>query len=51
MVDALKQADDSGRAAALVHFVGRVNADEAAALREALAKLEADQEGRPRPFG
>lgn len=51
MVDALQQADDSGRAAALVHFVGRVNADEAAALREALANLEADQEGQPRPNG
>ncbi|SDD45251.1 Predicted transcriptional regulator [Rhodococcus tukisamuensis] len=42
MVDALKQADESqGRAAALVHFVGQVNADEAAALRQALAALEA----------
>ncbi|WP_413768598.1 BlaI/MecI/CopY family transcriptional regulator [Rhodococcus pyridinivorans] len=42
MVDALDQADETaGRAAALVHFVGRVGADEAAALRAALAKLEA----------
>ena len=42
MVDALQQADESsGRAAALMHFVGQVGADEAAALRDALAKLEA----------
>ncbi|MCD2118672.1 MULTISPECIES: BlaI/MecI/CopY family transcriptional regulator [Rhodococcus] len=42
MVDALDQADETaGRAAALVHFVGFVGADEAAALRAALAKLEA----------
>ncbi len=42
MVDALDQADETaGRAAALVHFVGRVGADEAAALRAALADLEA----------
>src|SRR6478735_10597437 len=42
MVDALDQAHASdGRVAALVHFVGRVGADEAAALREALAALEA----------
>ncbi len=35
MVDALAQAPESGgRAAALVHFVGQVNADEADALRE-----------------
>ena len=41
MVDALDQADRSGgRAAALVHFVGRVSADEAAALRQALAALD-----------
>ncbi|MBY6350582.1 BlaI/MecI/CopY family transcriptional regulator [Rhodococcoides corynebacterioides] len=41
MVDALDQADRSGgRAAALVHFVGRVSADEAAALRRALAALD-----------
>lgn len=48
MVDALQQADaSSGRAAALVHFVGQVGAEEAAALREALAKLEADNEVNP----
>jgi predicted transcriptional regulator len=42
MVDALAQAEDSGdRQAALVHFVERVGADEAAALRRALAELEA----------
>jgi predicted transcriptional regulator len=42
MVDALDQAADSGsREAALVHFVERVGADEAAALRRALADLEA----------
>ena len=42
MVDALHQAaDPSGRQAALVHFVERVGADEAAALRRALAELEA----------
>lgn len=42
MVDALQQADESaGRAAALVHFVGQVGADEADALRAALAELEA----------
>ena len=40
MVDALDQAADSGdRQAALVHFVERVGADEAAALRRALAEL------------
>lgn len=45
MVDALQQADASaGRAAALMHFVGQVGADEAAALRAALAKLEADND-------
>ncbi|WP_420753956.1 BlaI/MecI/CopY family transcriptional regulator [Rhodococcus sp. O3] len=43
MVDALDQADSRGRTAALVHFVGRVGADEAAALREALAALEAKE--------
>jgi predicted transcriptional regulator len=44
MVDALQQADKSGsRAAALVHFVGLVGADEADALREALAALEAKE--------
>lgn len=42
MVDALEQASDSGsREAALVHFVERVGADEADALRRALAELEA----------
>ena len=41
MVDALAQAPESGgRAAALVHFVGQVNADEADAPREALAARE-----------
>ncbi|QIX50650.1 BlaI/MecI/CopY family transcriptional regulator [Rhodococcus sp. DMU1] len=50
MVDALEQADESaGRVAALVHFIGRVNPDEAAALREALAALEAEEEGHARP--
>jgi BlaI family transcriptional regulator, penicillinase repressor len=42
MVDALHQASDTGsRQAALVHFVERVGADEAEALRRALAELEA----------
>jgi predicted transcriptional regulator len=42
MVDALGQASDTGgRQAALVHFVERVGADEAEALRRALAALEA----------
>ena len=42
MVDALHQAADSGdRQAALVHFVERVGADDAAALRRALADLQA----------
>jgi predicted transcriptional regulator len=42
MVDALDQVSDSGsRKAALVHFVERVGADEADALRLALAELEA----------
>lgn len=41
MVDALAQASNSGdREAALVHFVERVGADEADALRRALADLE-----------
>lgn len=41
MVDALSQAADSGdRQSALVHFVERVGADEADALRRALAVLE-----------
>ena len=48
MVDALSQAEDSGgRQAALVHFVERVGADEAAALRRALAELEASQRNTP----
>ncbi|MDL9937263.1 BlaI/MecI/CopY family transcriptional regulator [Gordonia sp. ABSL1-1] len=42
MVDALSEADAPGsRHAALVSFVGRVGADEAAALRRALDELEA----------
>jgi predicted transcriptional regulator len=42
MVDALDQAADSGgRHAALVHFVERVGADEADALRRALDDLKA----------
>src|SRR6478735_5367098 len=47
MVDALDQASDSGgRQAALVHFVERVGAGEAAALRRALAELETkDRDG------
>lgn len=41
MVDALAQAENSGdRHAALVHFVERVQADEADALRRALVELE-----------
>lgn len=41
MVDALHQASDTGsRQSALVHFVERVAADEADALRRALAELE-----------
>lgn len=41
MVDALDQAADSGgRRAALMHFVERVGADEADALRRALADLD-----------
>lgn len=51
MVDALDQAADSGsREAALVHFVERVGADEAAALRRALAELE-DKHQAERPAG
>ena len=47
MVDALDQARDFGaRRAALVHFVERVGADEAAALRRALSELEAQQSNR-----
>jgi predicted transcriptional regulator len=48
MVDALAEAEDSGgRQAALVHFVERVGADEAEALRRALAELEANQRDTP----
>lgn len=48
MVDALDQAEDSrSKHAALVHFVEQVGIDEAAALRSALAKLEADQPSTP----
>ena len=47
MVDALDQAADSvDRRAALMHFVERVGADEADALRDALADLESRH--RPR---
>jgi predicted transcriptional regulator len=46
MVDALAQADESSsRAGALMHFVGQVSADEAAALRVALEKLEVAEKG------
>lgn len=52
MVDALDQADETaGRAAALVHFVGRVGADEAEALRAALAELESQQAGNAADLG
>ncbi|NUS42937.1 MAG: transcriptional regulator [Mycobacteriaceae bacterium] len=45
MVDALQQADAAGgRTAALVHFVGQVTPEEAAAMRDALARLEADND-------
>jgi len=48
MVDALDQVSDSGsRQAALVHFVERVGADEAAALRRALAELESKHSESP----
>ncbi|MBV8861377.1 MAG: BlaI/MecI/CopY family transcriptional regulator [Mycobacterium sp.] len=48
MVDALDQAADSGsRQAALVHFVGRVGADEAEALRRALDELESGSRHAP----
>jgi len=48
MVDALDQVADSGsREAALVHFVERVGADEAAALRRALAELESKHRESP----
>src|ERR1700758_3230716 len=52
MVDALDQAADSGsRQAALVHFVERVGADEADALRRALAELEANQRNNAQSAG
>ena len=52
MVDALDQAADSGsREAALVHFVERVGADEAAALRRALAELESKHHVSPSTGG
>jgi predicted transcriptional regulator len=52
MVDALDQAADSGsREAALVHFVERVGADEAAALRRALAELETKHRTPPPASG
>jgi predicted transcriptional regulator len=48
MVDALDQAADTGdRQAALVHFVERVGADEAEALRRALDELEASHRKAP----
>jgi predicted transcriptional regulator len=48
MVDALDQVEDSGsREAALVHFVERVGAGEAAALRRALAELESKHRESP----
>lgn len=48
MVDALDQAADTGsRQAALVHFVERVGADEAEALRRALDELEAGHRKAP----
>jgi predicted transcriptional regulator len=51
MVDALDQvADAGGRQAALVHFVERVGANEAEALRRALEELEA-KPGPARPGG
>lgn len=44
MVDALQEAaDPGGRQAALMHFVGRVGAQDADALRRALAELDAQQ--------
>ena len=56
MVDALDQAADTGdRQAALVHFVERVGADEAEALRRALDELESSHRkaspGGARPEG
>ncbi len=51
MVDALDQAADTGsRQAALVHFVERVGADEAEALRRALDELESGSR-KPRSGG
>ena len=47
MVDALQQAESSGRAAALVHFVEQVGPGEADALRAALAKLEKADVAKP----
>ena len=48
MVDALDQAADTGsRQAALVHFVERVGADEAEALRRALDELESGHRKPP----
>lgn len=47
MVDALNQvADRGGRQAALMRFVGRVGADEADALRRALAEAGSHRPGR-----
>ncbi|MFT3715112.1 MAG: BlaI/MecI/CopY family transcriptional regulator [Gordonia sp. (in: high G+C Gram-positive bacteria)] len=52
MVDALRGADaPASRHAALVSFVGRVGADEAAALREALDELEASESAVSGPRG
>ena len=48
MVDALDQAADTGsRHGALVHFVERVGADEAEALRRALDELESGHRKSP----
>jgi len=48
MVDALHQASDTGsRHGALVHFVERVGADEAEALRRALDELESGHRKSP----
>jgi len=48
MVDALDQVADTGsRQAALVHFVERVGADEAEALRRALDELESGHRKPP----
>lgn len=46
MFDALAQAASS-REAALVHFVEKVGADEADALRRALSELDATHDRRP----